>query len=74
MPHGFADHGRSTTPSCWSCRARPARIAWVPRTVGVFPFYCTDFCSALHQEMQGYVRVSPRGGSVALVANKPASK
>jgi nitrous-oxide reductase len=20
--------------------------------------YCTDFCSALHQEMQGYVRVS----------------
>ena len=26
---------------------------------GVFPFYCTNFCSALHQEMQGYVTVKP---------------
>jgi nitrous-oxide reductase len=25
--------------------------------VGVFPFYCTNFCSALHQEMQGYLAV-----------------
>jgi nitrous-oxide reductase len=24
---------------------------------GVFPFYCTNFCSALHQEMQGYLLV-----------------
>lgn len=24
---------------------------------GVFPFYCTNFCSALHQEMQGYFLV-----------------
>jgi nitrous-oxide reductase len=28
--------------------------------------YCTDFCSALHQEMQGYVRVSAPGSGVAL--------
>jgi nitrous-oxide reductase len=41
----------------------------VPRAPGVFPFYCTDFCSALHQEMQGYVRVSPAGSTVALSAN-----
>ena len=27
---------------------------------GVFPFYCTNFCSALHQEMQGYLAVRPR--------------
>jgi nitrous-oxide reductase len=26
---------------------------------GVFPFYCTVFCSALHQEMQGYISVRP---------------
>jgi nitrous-oxide reductase len=27
---------------------------------GVFPYYCTNFCSALHQEMQGYLIVRPR--------------
>src|SRR5690606_6198445 len=27
---------------------------------GVFPFYCTNFCSALHQEMSGYLAVKPR--------------
>ncbi|HYD82470.1 MAG TPA: cupredoxin domain-containing protein, partial [Opitutus sp.] len=26
---------------------------------GVFAFYCTNFCSALHQEMQGYLAVRP---------------
>ena len=28
---------------------------------GVFPYYCTNFCSALHQEMQGYLVVSNAG-------------
>ena len=27
---------------------------------GVFAYYCTNFCSALHQEMQGYLVVSPK--------------
>jgi nitrous-oxide reductase len=27
---------------------------------GVFPYYCTNFCSALHQEMQGYLVVNVR--------------
>ncbi len=32
---------------------------------GVWPFYCTNFCSAMHQEMQGYLLVRPRGGGAA---------
>ena len=27
--------------------------------VGTFPFYCTEFCSALHLEMAGYLEVMP---------------
>jgi nitrous-oxide reductase len=27
---------------------------------GVFPMYCTEFCSALHLEMAGYLLVKPR--------------
>jgi nitrous-oxide reductase len=41
-------------------------LKWQPKEPGVFPFYCTDFCSALHQEMQGYVRVSPAGSGTPL--------
>ncbi len=36
---------------------------------GVFPFYCTNFCSALHQEMQGYLVVNPAGGEELAHAN-----
>jgi nitrous-oxide reductase len=41
-------------------------LYWEPQKPGVFPFYCSDFCSALHQEMQGYIRVSPKNSNVPL--------
>ncbi|PTY08180.1 nitrous-oxide reductase [Opitutaceae bacterium EW11] len=34
-------------------------LKFVAKKAGVFPFYCTNFCSALHQEMQGYLAVKP---------------
>jgi nitrous-oxide reductase len=35
-------------------------VTFTVEKAGVFPFYCTNFCSALHQEMQGYLAVRPR--------------
>ena len=35
-------------------------IEFVAEKPGVFAYYCTNFCSALHQEMQGYLIVNPR--------------
>ncbi len=35
-------------------------IEFVANKPGVHPFYCTNFCSALHQEMQGYLLVKPK--------------
>lgn len=35
-------------------------IEFVADTAGVFPLYCTEFCSALHLEMAGYLLVEPR--------------
>jgi len=32
---------------------------------GIVPFYCSNFCSALHQEMQGYMEVQPKGAPLA---------
>ena len=41
-------------------------LKWEPKRTGIYPFYCTAFCSALHQEMQGYVRVSAADSDVEL--------
>jgi len=83
VPHGFAIKG-ALNAELLIMPGETQTLKWVPEKVGVFPFYCTDFCSALHQEMQGYLRVSPAGSNVPLsyslgkkgadAAEKPASK
>ncbi len=65
VPHGFAVLGAPTS-ELLVMPGETRTITWEPQEPGVYPFYCTDFCSALHQEMQGYIRVSPRGSSVPL--------
>ncbi len=65
VPHGFAVKGAKTA-ELLIMPGVTQTLKWVPERVGVFPFYCTDFCSALHQEMQGYIRVSPAGSNVSL--------
>jgi nitrous-oxide reductase len=65
IPHGFAAFGAQNS-ELLIMPGQTLTLKWVPEKPGVFPIYCTDFCSALHQEMQGYVRVSAANEKVAL--------
>lgn len=65
VPHGFAVKGANNA-EILIMPGETQTLKWIPDRVGVVPIYCTDFCSALHQEMQGYVRVSPAGSNVPL--------
>lgn len=65
VPHGFAVIGQNTS-ELLIMPGQTKTSVWEPKQVGVWPFYCTDFCSALHQEMQGYIRVSPANSNVPL--------
>lgn len=68
IPHGFAVIG-ARNAELLIMPGETRTLKWTPQQPGVFPFYCTDFCSALHQEMQGYARVSARNASVELKHN-----
>ncbi len=65
VPHGIAMIGANNS-ELLIMPGQTETFVWEPKEVGVWPFYCTDFCSALHQEMQGYVRVSPKNSNTEL--------
>jgi nitrous-oxide reductase len=65
VPHGFAIKG-AINAEILIMPGETQTLKWKPDEVGIVPFYCTDFCSALHQEMQGYVRVSAAGSNTPL--------
>ncbi len=65
VPHGFAIK-TALTAELLIMPGETQTLKWVPEKPGMMPFYCTDFCSALHQEMSGYLRVSPKGSNVPI--------
>ena len=65
VPHGFAIKG-ANNGELLIMPGETTTLKWTPDRTGIFPFYCTDFCSALHQEMTGYLRVSPAGSNVPI--------
>ena len=76
VPHGFAIRN-APTAEILVMPGETMTLYWKATKVGIVPFYCTDFCSALHQEMQGYIRVSPANSNIpisySLGTNLPAS-
>jgi len=65
VPHGLAVMGARNS-ELLVMPGQTETLIWEPQYPGVYPFYCTDFCSALHQEMQGYIRVSSKNAKVDL--------
>ncbi|MCP5366958.1 MAG: Sec-dependent nitrous-oxide reductase [Hyphomicrobiales bacterium] len=57
--HGFAIYGTNVNLSLEP--GKTASATFKAERAGVFPYYCTEFCSALHLEMQGYLLVKPKG-------------
>ena len=57
--HGFAMYGQNVQLSIEP--GKTASTTFVADKAGVYPYYCTEFCSALHLEMQGYLLVQPKG-------------
>lgn len=56
--HGFALYGQNVNLSIEP--GKTASYRFIADKPGVYPYYCTEFCSALHLEMQGYLLVKPK--------------
>jgi nitrous-oxide reductase len=58
ITHGFAinkyDKNIEVQPG------QTSTLSFVADKAGTYPLYCTNFCSALHQEMTGYLLVKPK--------------
>ncbi|NSL51635.1 Sec-dependent nitrous-oxide reductase [Calidifontibacillus erzurumensis] len=58
ITHGFAINQYNL-----NIEVQPGQTSTVEFTAnkaGTYPLYCTNFCSALHQEMSGYLLVKPK--------------
>jgi nitrous-oxide reductase len=59
--HGFGLHGYNVNLSIDP--GATERAAIVANRAGVYPYYCTEFCSALHMEFTGWLLVEPKSGA-----------
>ena len=55
--HGFGVYGYNAHMSLEP--GKMSTVEFIADKEGVFPYYCTEFCSALHLEMMGYLLVKP---------------
>jgi nitrous-oxide reductase len=72
ITHGFGILGSNCDMQVEPGETKTMR--WVAERAGITPFYCSNFCSALHQEMQGYIEVAPAGARVASVQRPAKSR
>ncbi len=57
--HGFAIYAHNVNLSLEP--GKTVSATFKVHKEGVYPYYCTEFCSALHLEMEGYLLVKPKG-------------
>lgn len=68
--HGFAVDSMNVHASLEP--GKTATVQFIADEEGVFPYYCTEFCSALHLEMMGYLMVKDPNKTYAVVDAKGA--
>jgi nitrous-oxide reductase len=56
--HGFGLHGYNVNLSIDPGATERTEV--IAAKAGVYPYYCTEFCSALHMEFTGYLLVEPK--------------
>ncbi len=70
--HGFAMYDQNIQLSLEP--GKTVSASFTADKPGVYPYYCTEFCSALHLEMQGYLLVKPKGYKAQGAAGKAGQK
>ncbi len=66
--HGFTVDNYSVHASLEP--GKTATVKFIADQEGVFPYYCTEFCSALHLEMMGYLLVKDPNKKYDVIASQ----